>query len=101
LTAQYHFKGLGAFKPYIGAGGAYAVIFNSPDGAIQKLNVDGAPAFVAQVGFDYALNQTWGLFVDAKKLFLSVNADGLLGAPATAKVKLDPLVVSGGVVYRF
>ncbi len=103
LTAQYHFKGLGAFKPYIGVGGAYAFIFNSPDGAIQKLNVDGAPAFVAQVGFDYALNRTWGLFVDARKLFLSVDADGLLSGiiPATAKVKLDPWVVSGGVVYRF
>jgi outer membrane protein W len=38
-----------------------------------------------------------------KQLWLSVNADGLLGGviPISAKVKLDPTIVSAGIKFRF
>lgn len=102
LTAHYHFKGFGPWQPYLGAGVGYAIIFNSSDGAVKNLNVSGAPAFVLQAGVDYIIDRNWAVFVDVKKLFLSVNASGTLGpTPVRADVTLDPLVLFTGIAYRF
>lgn len=102
LTAQYHFDGLGAFKPYLGGGVAYAIIVNAQDGAVSNLRVEGAPGAAIQAGFDYAVDQHWGVFVDVKKLFLKVDANAELGpVPVSAKITLDPLIVSTGISYRF
>jgi outer membrane protein len=102
LTAHYHYKGLGAFQPYAGLGVGYAFIFDSKDGAVTNLNVKGAPAFVMQGGFDYVLDRNWAVFVDVKKLILSVDATGNLGpTPINARVKLDPTIASTGISYRF
>ncbi|ABS70086.1 OmpW family protein (plasmid) [Xanthobacter versatilis] len=102
LTAQYHFNQFGAFQPYVGAGIAYAIIFNSNDGAVKNLKVNGAPAFVLQAGAEYAIDQHWGVFADVKKLFLEVDATGIVaGLPVQADITLDPLIVSFGASYRF
>jgi outer membrane protein len=102
LTAQYHFTGLGAFQPYVGLGPSLMVIFNDKDGAVRQLKTDHALGFAVQAGFNYMLNDNWGVFVDAKKVFLEARTRGTLGgAPIDATVKLDPLVVHTGVTYRF
>ena len=103
LTAHYHFKDFGALQPYAGLGVGYAIIFGQQDGAVQQLKVKGAPAFVMQAGADWMIDKNWGVFVDVKKLLLSVDASGnLLGAvPVTARVRLDPTIVFTGVSYRF
>jgi outer membrane protein W len=38
-----------------------------------------------------------------KQLWLSVNADGLLGGftAVSAKLKLDPTIISAGIKFRF
>lgn len=102
LTAHYHFKNFGPIQPYLGVGLGYGLIFNSTSGAVQNLSVNGAPAFVLQAGVDYILARNWAVFVDVKKLYLSVDATGTLGGmPISADVKLDPLVLFTGVTYRF
>lgn len=102
LTAHYHYKGLGNFQPYAGLGVGYAVIFGSKDGSVTNLDVKGAPAFVMQAGFDYAVNRNWSAFVDVKHLLLSVDATGNLGpTPVTARVRLDPTIVFSGIAYHF
>jgi outer membrane protein W len=54
-------------------------------------------------GLKYAITQKWQAFVDLKQLWLSVNADGLLGGftAVSAKVKLDPTIISAGIKFRF
>jgi outer membrane protein len=102
ISASYHFTDFGAFKPYVGAGALYAIVFSTRDGAVTGLKVDGAPGALVQAGFDYALDKNWSIFVDAKKLFLSVDARGTaLGAPVTAHIRLDPTIVSTGIAYRW
>lgn len=101
LTLQYHVKEWGAFQPYVGVGGVYAVILNSRDGAIRNLHVKSGVGFALQAGVDYQLSRNWVVFVDVKKLFVSVNATGILLGSATAKVKLDPTIATVGLSYRF
>ena len=103
LTLQYHFTDFGAFKPYVGAGPNYTFTFNNdPKGGFTAFKVKNAPGFAVQAGFDYMLDKNWGLNIDVKKFWLRPDATGATGgSPVTAKVRLDPWMISTGIVYRF
>ncbi len=102
LSVTWAFDGTGAFRPYVGAGANYTLVLASKDAAITSLNAKNAFGSVLQSGFDVALDRHWGLFVDAKKIFLRAKATGFVGpAPASASVRLDPLLIQAGVGYRF
>jgi outer membrane protein len=102
LTGIYRLPEWGALQPYVGAGGAHAFILKNYDGSVAQLNVHGNSGFVLQAGFEYRFSKSWGVFVDYKRLWLRLDADGLIeNLPVTARVTLDPNVVSAGVRYQF
>ena len=96
LLGQYHFTGMGAFKPYVGAGINYTRFssVNIAGGALTVKKNSWGPAL--QVGFDYALDKNWSLNFDVKKLYIDTNVSGGIG-----KFKVDPILVGLGVGYRF
>ncbi|MDR3065518.1 MULTISPECIES: OmpW/AlkL family protein [Comamonas] len=100
LLAQYHFTGMGAFKPYVGAGVNYTRFSNVNilDGAVtvKKNSFGGA----LQIGFDYALDKNWSLNFDVKKVYLGTKVTGA-GVFQDTKFKVDPWLVGVGVGYRF
>jgi outer membrane protein len=101
-TLHYHFTGLGRFQPYIGAGPTFMHVFDQKDGIMSQLRVDDAFGFAVQVGADYMINDTWGVFVDVKKAILRTDGTGFLGPmPIRADIRLDPLVVHTGLTLRF
>lgn len=103
ITAQYHFTPDSAFSPYVGAGLNYSMFYNEKGAAgVNDLKLDGGVGYALQAGFDYWLNDNWGVNVDVKKLFLNVDAKlDLSGTPVTADVDLDPVIIGTGVSYRF
>ncbi len=102
LTMQYHFTDFGAFKPYVGAGINYTVFYSQSGAAASDLDVKDTFGTALQVGFDYMLNDHWGLNFDAKKLFLRPDFETTIGGTTyTGKAKLDPWLVGAGVTYRF
>ena len=102
LTTVYHFPRVGRVRPYAGAGVAYAIIVDSDDGAVSHLRVHNDWGFVLQAALEYPLGRRWGVFVDVKQVWLSVDADGSIGPdPLAARVRLNPTLVSVGVTYRF
>ncbi len=102
LTAHYHFMDFGAVQPYVGAGIAYMKIFSTKDRVLQNVKADDAFGLALQAGVDVMINRNWGAFVDVKKAFLQSKTTGTLGgAPISAKLVVDPLVVHSGVTYRF
>ncbi len=102
LMAQYHFTGFGRFQPYVGVGPAILYIFNENDGTVNNLKVEHAVGVSLQAGFNYMIDESWGVFVDAKKVILRTRGSGSLGGvPIKAEVTLDPLVLQAGVGYRF
>jgi len=101
LMLQYHFTELGAFKPYVGVGVNYTVFFNEKaKGGFTSFDLKDTFGFALQAGFDYMIDQHWGINFDVKKIFLEpkvkVNA-GLV----TGKVKIDPWLFGAGVTYKF
>ena len=96
LLGQYHFTGMGAFKPYVGAGVNYTR-FSGVDiagGALTVKKNSWGPAL--QLGFDYALDKNWSLNFDVKKVYIDTTVSGGIG-----KFKIDPVLVGLGVGYRF
>ncbi|MER9076665.1 OmpW family protein [Mesorhizobium sp. M0904] len=102
LTLQYHFTNFGPFKPYVGAGVNYTIFYNQDVGSADALKVKNTFGTALQVGFDYMVDQHWGVNFDVKKLFLKPDFDVTVnGAKLTGKAELDPWLIGAGVTYRF
>ncbi len=111
LTLQYHFTELGAFKPYIGGGVNYTVFFSQSAGnafnnagtIITSSDLHNTAAPVAQIGFDYMIDQHIGVNVDIKKIWLRPDWSGTIAGvvPVTGKVNLDPWLIGTGITYKF
>jgi outer membrane protein len=104
-TATFNLLTEGPVRPYLGAGLNYTIVFKSQDGFIANLDARSAFGTVLQAGLDMPLSERWTLSLDARKIFLKTQADGVLpamgGAAAHADVRLDPLVVFLSVGTRF
>ncbi len=102
LTGVYRLAEWRGFRPYAGAGAARALILKNHDGAVTELKVHGNWGAALQAGVEHRLNGGAELFVDYKRLWLYVNAEGrLANAPVRARVTLDPDLVSVGVKFHF
>ncbi len=127
LMLQYHFTNFGAFQPYLGVGvnftaywgtraGNQTFPFLSPIGFTGFLTANSAtitPSWgvVGQAGADYMFNDRWGVNVDVKYIMMEPNAHvwatsygtglGTFQVPLDLAVKVNPIVVSAGLTYRF
>jgi outer membrane protein len=109
LVANYTFRQLGRFQPLVGAGVTYTHVFDASGAAIQDLEVDDAMGGLVRLGFNYMVDDHQGLFVTVQRLFVDTtitgtvdpSIPGLGGAPASADIDLDPVIVFAGYTYRF
>ncbi len=101
LLAQYHFTGLGALKPYVGAGVNYTILSSEKMSVgTDKVTIENSSIGPAiQVGADYRLNRNWYLNVDVKKVW--IGTDVFLAGAKISELKVDPWLFSIGVGYRF
>jgi outer membrane protein len=108
LTLQYHFTGMGAWKPYLGAGVQYISFFDTGTGAnrlgASKVSIDDAFGLTLQAGLDLAIGNGWYLNADVKKTWLDTEVTWhrtALGVNVTGDADLDPWIFSVGLGYRF
>ena len=99
---QYHFKPDGKFDPYIGAGVAYLIFdeFSSKDPNLDVSDVDIRNDYgaVLNVGFSYEFGYGFAVIGDAKYVPSSNEITTNIG---DAKVDLNPLILSAGLMIRF
>ena len=102
FSGQYQFPKIGKFRPYVGGGAAYAIIFKNIDGSVKDLKVHNNWGSVIQGGTEYEVNSKYTFFVDFKEVWLAVNADGVLsdGTDVKARVKLNPSLITVGIKFR-
>lgn len=99
LTFQYHVTGIQGFRPYVGLGVNYTNISSVKilNGAVGlKHNSYG---WAAQIGADIPLGGGWLLNLDAKKVKIGTNV--YLNGADQGKFRVDPVLLSVGVGYRF
>lgn len=108
LTVKAHLP-VGAIKPYIGAGISEFFVFGEKPGSglpstITSAKLDNTFGGVVQAGVDIAVNDKgMGISLDAKRYFMRPTSHFYAGTTEvlSAKHKLDPWVISGGVSFRF
>ncbi len=106
ITGKYHFATGTAFKPYVGAGLTYIFFTSHKAQNGYYLDVKNDYGFALQAGLDYDLQGPYSVNFDVKKIFFETKADAWTPAPGPVplvvnNLKLDPLVVSLGVGYKF
>ncbi|WP_244327711.1 OmpW family protein [Roseibium sp. RKSG952] len=102
LTLQYHFTNFGAFKPYVGAGVNYTIFYNQSGESADKLHIDNTWGAALQAGFDYMLDDHWGVNFDVKKLFLEPDYSVTVGGTKYhGTAELNPWLIGAGITYRF
>jgi outer membrane protein len=129
LMLQYHFTNFGAFQPYLGVGVNFTAYWGTRAGnqtfpfflpnfpAVPSWTTATAASItpswgvVGQAGVDYMFNDRWGVNVDVKYIMMEPNAHvwavntgtpfGPLAVPLNLAVKVNPIVVSAGLTYRF
>ncbi len=103
LTAQYHFTGMGGFRPYVGAGLNYTNISDVKWGSTaQSLGLNlkrSSYGLAAQIGADFPMAGGWLLNVDVKKV--QIKTDVTSKGSKIGEFKVDPLLVSVGFGLRF
>lgn len=101
LLFQYKPALEGPFRPYIGLGANFTLIFD------DNLVVAGVPlaldsysaGFAAQAGFDYRINERWHFNIDVKRAQI---ATGVRAGPAKlTEATLDPWLYAVGLRYDF
>ena len=106
LTAQYHFTGLGGFRPYVGAGINYTNISDVKlQTAAAALGVGtvnlkrNSFGLALQAGVDVPIGGGWLINADVKKVQIktTVYADDV----SQGTFKVDPVLFGLGVGKRF
>ncbi|MCF2857849.1 outer membrane beta-barrel protein [Pseudoalteromonas sp. SMS1] len=113
LLAQYHFFDAGSkFRPFVGVGLNYTVFFDEEASAALKqtlqtddvkVELDSSFGLALQMGFNYEINDKWGLHVMVSKMDIdtdaTVYANGVQAL--TSDVEIDPFVAMIGAKYKF
>jgi len=113
LLAQYHFGDSNSvFRPFIGAGLNYTIFFDEQAGQDLKttlgtddveIKLDDSFGLAAQVGFNYMLNEKWGIHTMAS--YMDIDSDAVVYADGkkalTSTVNIDPMVFMLGIKYKF
>lgn len=98
LLVQYHFMPDSTFRPYVGIGYNYTII--SSVELAPGLDVGRSshgPAF--QLGADIKMASQWFFNIDVKKVYIKTDVSS--GGSKLTTLKLDPVLASVGVGYRF
>jgi len=98
FSLQYRF-GQGAWRPYVGAGVGYSMVFSSKDAGLKDLDVENAWAPAAVVGIEYAFTPKLGGYLDLRKLWHKTHATAAGGV--RADLRLDPVIYGAGLALRF
>jgi outer membrane protein len=97
LMVKYYAGEVAGFRPYVGAGVNFTLIFDENLGGLKLDSYSVGPA--AQVGVDYALNERWALNFDVKRAMLRTDVE--LGGAKITSLELDPWLLAVGVNYAF
>lgn len=101
LLFQYRANPGGNFRPYVGVGVNYTLIFDD-DLAVAgvPLTLDNSSVgFAVQAGCDWKINERWAFNVDLKRAAISSGVHA--GAAHLTEATLDPWLYSVGARYQF
>jgi outer membrane protein W len=99
-TAQFHFGRRSILSPYIGAGVAYisgeAGFIDADE--LQSADLRSEVEFLANAGLNLNLGRSFAIFLDGKYILYEARGRG---DSADDAVEINPLIIAGGIKWRF
>ncbi|HUR80446.1 MAG TPA: OmpW family outer membrane protein [Thermoanaerobaculia bacterium] len=97
-TAQLHFLKGKILSPYIGGGVAY---ISGQAGSIDQNELEDADLeneveFLANAGIDLNIGRSFGIFLDGKYIAYEARGEG-----DDEGIDVNPLIIAGGIKFRF
>ena len=101
LTLQYYpLGGTDAYvQPYMGVGVNYTKFSDEELDADLSVELDDSWGAVGQLGVDLLIDDNWAL--NGAVWYMDIDSDVKVGGADAGKVEIDPVVVMGGISYRF
>ena len=106
---QWHFAPNGFIDPYIGGGAAY-VLFDDVSGAngindigVDRIRFKDDAGFAANAGLSLRIGSNMAINGDVKYVPLKTSATAVFvtGPNSESRVKINPVIVSAGIGFRF
>jgi len=102
LSLQYHFNPDGTWRPYIGAGINYTMLFDEEGyGAFgnSQVNADNSFGLAGQLGMDVGITENF--FINAAVRYMDIDSDLEVDGMDIGSMSIDPVVYQLQVGYRF
>lgn len=98
LSLQWHFLPDSKVQPYVGVGVNYTTFFRTRS-VLGDLHLSDSWGLAAQAGVDIKLDKNW--FMSADIRYIDIKSKVRLNGEHIGKVRIDPLVATVGIGYRF
>lgn len=101
LTLQYYpLGGSDAYvQPYVGVGVNYTRFSDEQLDVDLPVELDDSWGAVGQLGVDVLIDEHWAL--NGAVWYMDIDSDVKVGGADAGTVEIDPVVVMGGISYRF
>ncbi|HVE70101.1 MAG TPA: OmpW family outer membrane protein [Thermoanaerobaculia bacterium] len=99
-TAQLHFARGAMIDPYIGGGVAYVSgqVGSIDADELEETDLENELELLANAGITVGLGRSLALFLDGKYIMYEARGEGDSDGEA---IDLNPLIISGGIKWRF
>lgn len=99
-TAQLHFARGGMLSPYVGAGAAYisGELGGIDEDELENIDLENELDVLLNAGLNVGLGRSFTVFLDGKYIMYEARGEG---DPDNAALDVNPLIIAGGVKWRF
>lgn len=99
-TGQFHFARGSMISPYIGGGAAYisGEAGSIDEAEIEDVDLENELDFLANAGINVNLGRSFTVFLDGKYVMYEARGEG---DPEDEALEINPLILSGGIKFRF
>jgi outer membrane protein W len=102
---QWHLSQHGMIRPYLGAGVAHVILRDvnrSVTSSATGIHFKDPTGVVVDGGLEFKLSKRFGIYGDARYIPVETkSAASFVGTSSSVQMHVRPLIVSGGIAWRF
>jgi outer membrane protein len=102
---QWHLSEHGTIRPYLGAGVAHVIlrdVNHSVTSSATGIHFKDPTGFVVDGGLEINLSKRFGIYGDARYIPVETKSTAsFVGTTSAVQMNVRPLIVSGGIAWRF
>jgi outer membrane protein len=102
---QWHLSEHGTIRPYLGAGVAHVILRDvnrSVAPSATGIHFKDPTGLVVDGGLEFNLSKRFGIYGDARYIPVETKSTAsFIGTASAVKMNVRPLIVSGGIAWRF